>query len=179
VKNGDFLVPLEAVEKCVCGGVGYKGQSWAFPPLLGLKSYIKIQRNTDGSHTLIMGTWGICPPPPFFYPTFPREHLLSLPHSRIQSTHGLGPLSSRCQCLLHQAAIELCSVFTLKSKVIPLVCLPSQIIALWLEHKCPQKAHVLKAWSPGWCYQEVVEPLRGWSKWEVIRSLGMGSQKGW
>jgi hypothetical protein len=37
--------------------------------------------------------------------------------------------------------------------------------------ECPQKSHVLKAWSPGWHYWEVVEPLRGGALWEVFNSV--------
>lgn len=36
-----------------------------------------------------------------------------------------------------------------------------------LDLKCPAEAHMLGAWSPGWCYQEVVEPWEGMPR-EVV-----------
>jgi hypothetical protein len=33
-----------------------------------------------------------------------------------------------------------------------------------VDLKCSPQAHVLKAWSPGWCYWEVVETLGGGTK---------------
>jgi hypothetical protein len=37
--------------------------------------------------------------------------------------------------------------------------------------KCTPKAHVLMTWSIVWCYWEVVEPFRGGTLQEVLRSL--------
>jgi hypothetical protein len=38
-------------------------------------------------------------------------------------------------------------------------------------NKYPPKVLVLQAWSTGWRYQEVMEPLRSGALWEVLRSL--------
>lgn len=38
--------------------------------------------------------------------------------------------------------------------------------------RCPLKAHVLEDWSPGWCYREIVKPLRGRVLQKVHRSWG-------
>jgi hypothetical protein len=45
---------------------------------------------------------------------------------------------------------------------------------LWFEYGLivsPPNVHGLNAWSPGWCYWEVVETFKGALYWEVIRSL--------
>lgn len=47
---------------------------------------------------------------------------------------------------------------------------------LWLDLKCPSKGQCPKSL---WCYQEVMETLRGWAWWKEVGSLGMSLRGCW
>jgi hypothetical protein len=47
------------------------------------------------------------------------------------------------------------------------------VTGYYLEVRCLPEAHVFKDGSLGWCYREIVEPLRGEALWEIFKLLHM------